>query len=232
MISKRFWIAATILLAGLQIASLTYFPRIAGERAIAEMERRSSEAAEADPANPNGPPALSARDKAILSHTAQKDWPVIVFGDSVTELAQFSQICGRDALNAGVSTRRAGEMTRLVREVMAISDPDIVFIALGVNDAWRDAATSSEEFVAAMRELAQLARAKETRVVLVEPSPVHDSPAFDPALVEQRAREVRSLGLPTAAPIRALDADLTHDGTHPNARGYAEWLANLEAACP
>ncbi|WP_461320841.1 SGNH/GDSL hydrolase family protein [Bradyrhizobium diazoefficiens] len=69
----------------------------------------------------------------IRSEMAQAERPIVVFGDSVAELASFpNQICGRQIVNAGIGGATLHELTRIASEINGAS---LVVVVAGTNDA-------------------------------------------------------------------------------------------------
>lgn len=181
---------------------------------------------------PATPSEITSREKAIISQASQRDWPVVVIGDSVTELAAISTICGKPALNAGVSGRQASGVEAVASAILKATKPDLVVIAVGKNDAWADNPTPSDDFHASMRRIIDLAG--DAQVVLVKPGKVANfgkADTFDNDRIALVGDWLATLGPATVGPMTRLTRQTSDDGVHPNAAGYRQWFANLESAC-
>lgn len=185
---------------------------------------------------------LGSRSKAIISQAKQRDWKVVVLGDSMTELAMLNDVCGEQALNAGVSGAQVRQLIGLARDLSEVVRPDEFVIAVGTNDSRYRDPTSEADFNRSFHELIVAARATGARVSLLDIPPVgkFDKAAlFDADLVAIHNRHIHSVGLPVghvwramAGPDGMLPTPMTDDGVHPNARGYQPWHAELEhVAC-
>lgn len=185
---------------------------------------------------------LSIRSKAILSHASQRDWNLIVLGDSHTELAVLNNVCGEEALNAGISGGSAKTLVDIAYKLSKSVKPKLFLIAVGTNDSRFGDPTSQSDFSYNYKKLISYAVATGARVHLVDIPPVGTfgkASAFDPDRVAAHNREIRSFGLPVANVYQALSGPdglmlrkFTDDGVHPNSAGYIEWLGSLErSAC-
>jgi hypothetical protein len=168
------------------------------------------------------PYALS-REKAILSHAKQGRFPIVMLGDSFAELADLPSLCGKRVLNAGVSGATIADVERLAPKVLSYR-PQIVIIAVGLNDTSTSKPTSDESFRASYLSLLTSVRKSGADVFLVGIPHVNDA-HFDPQRQATLGAIVRLLG-GHELPLLATD-----DGVHPNAAGYEKWKSIVGEAC-
>jgi lysophospholipase L1-like esterase len=183
------------------------------------------------------------RRLVILAHARQVPDPVMILGDSVVDMADLPQLCGQTVLNAGISGARTDAVERLSREVLAIRHPRLVIVAVGLNDAHRDAGTSDDEFIAQYRAIVARARmaGAEVRVATIPPigpDGMGRASEFDRQRISALNALIRTVGVPVLDVNDALANDdgvepaaFTDDGVHPNARGYGIWRQVMAKAC-
>lgn len=183
------------------------------------------------------------RRLVILAHARQAFDPVMILGDSVVDMADLPELCGQTVLNAGISGARADAAERLLREVLAIRHPKLVIVAVGLNDAHRDARTSDDEFIAQYRAIVARARmagadVRVTTIPPVGPDEMGRASEFDRQRIAALNALIRTVGVPVldinsalANPSGIEPAALTDDGVHPNARGYGIWKQVMAKAC-
>ena len=192
------------------------------------------------------PPARSYYDTrrlVILSHARQQADPVMILGDSIVDMVELPSLCGKTVLNAGVSGARTAAVEQLSRELLAIRHPQLVIVAVGLNDAHRDAKTSDAEFIDKYRAIVARARmtgadVRVTTIPPVGPSAVGRAGEFDRARIVALNALIRRIGVPVIDVNDALADDdgvepaaFTDDGVHPNARGYGVWKQVMAQAC-
>jgi lysophospholipase L1-like esterase len=194
-------------------------------------------------ARPGGKSYYDTRRLVILAHARQSADPVVILGDSVVDMADMPQLCGDSVLNAGVAGARTELIEQLSRDLFAIRHPRLVIVAVGLNDAHRDAATSDRDFLAKYRAI--VARARMTGAVVrvttippVGPSELGRAGEFDRKRIAALNTLIRQAGVPVIDINAALagqdgiePAALTEDGVHPNARGYGIWKNVMAQAC-
>ncbi|MDQ7995973.1 MAG: SGNH/GDSL hydrolase family protein [Luteibacter sp.] len=186
--------------------------------------------------------ARFAKDNATYPPPRAGEKRVIFFGDSITDfwgrpIGEFFP--GRGYINRGISGQTTAQMlVRFRADVIALK-PAVVVILAGTNDIAGNTGASSlgmiEDNLSSMTELA---RAHGIHVVLASLLPVSDA-----VIKDQTVRRPPSAILALNAWIRqyagaehlvlldyapamsdgagALKVDLTDDGLHPNAKGYA-----------
>lgn len=143
-----------------------------------------------------------ARMAAILDQIEQVGpGAMLVIGDSITERNHFDQLCGRPAINAGISWSTSQDWLADGPRLVTAARPSIVILALGTNDGpgWQ----------AHYRQLVESTR-----------------PAFAVAPADpDRAAFVASI-LPAVAGPRQLQ-----DGLHPDKAGAQAWRTAIDAEC-
>lgn len=81
-----------------------------------------------------------ARMAVILAQAGEMSpGGVLVIGDSVTERVKFDRLCGRPALNAGISWSTSNDWLPDVHAVIAAARPSVIVLEIGSNDHDRDA---------------------------------------------------------------------------------------------
>jgi len=163
----------------------------------------------------------------------------VAFGDSLTEgmgasredsyPAQLSVYFGKKVCNLGISGNTTEDAKLRVASVVALR-PKIVFVSLGVNDAFQgiDPAVTAKNLNWIILEFR-----KANSLVLVlglEGVAKNLPPTVEPMLRVFRNLEKQEgvLQLPDAF-VGVLDnkANLSSDGLHPNARGYKKLCENI-----
>ena len=179
---------------------------------------------------------ISSRSKAIWSQAAQRDWRIVVLGDSITELSDVGDLCGVPTLNAGISGARVKDLLAAAPRLMDGASPDIVVLAAGTNDSWSGRSTPPQKFVDDYRALINFLSAKGAKVILANIPPVGPKDSdlahiFDPSAISALNRQIADMRMPTIDLFHAMEDPATgrlfpgstNDGVHPNARGYAIW---------
>jgi|GEM_PF-826762 len=162
---------------------------------------------------------------------------VLVLGDSIVELQNFTSLCGLPVFNAGISGLTTDRLAGLAPQLVAAARPRLVVVAIGANDTRRDAAVVPEDrWRAAYRKLLTAAGRRPVIVVGVQPIE-KDKPGaalFDgPAMAARSAvlaRIAHAAGAAYVPPLASVQG-LTVDGVHLNAEGDRQWQASVEAAC-
>ncbi len=183
------------------------------------------------------------RRLVILAHASQNPAPVVVLGDSIVDMAEMPTMCGRAVLNAGVAGARTADVERLAADLLAGRRPELVIVAVGLNDAHRNAQTSDQDFLTTYRAILARARmtgarVRATTIPPVGPSDLGRAGEFDPSRIAALNRLIRQAGVPVldihaamSAPDGIERAGFTTDGVHPNARGYGVWRKVVAQAC-
>jgi acyl-CoA thioesterase I len=194
----------------------------------------------------------------ILGAPAPHERRVIFFGDSITDNWSKPEhggfFPGKRYVNRGIGGQTTGQMLgRFRADVVALGAKVVVMLA-GTNDLAGNAGPTPPEVIQAnLQTMAELGRLHGIRVVLASLLPVCDcktSPEGKPLLrsgdrppasiaalngwIAQYARKNGHVWLDYHRALAddqgALKADLTYDGLHPNAAGYAVMGALAEKA--
>ena len=158
------------------------------------------------------------REFMIRAAIAEAQQPIVVIGDSITEMAPFSrQICGHTVVNAGVGGMTIREAKRLVGPVLDERGAFLVVLTVGANDAASP-------------------RAREDFAALIEATKPLSARPLVAATASPNAQTNREIGAAAAAAgVHFVDPELPPgskmaDGIHYTARGYSAWLPAIEAA--
>ncbi|MGM4918945.1 SGNH/GDSL hydrolase family protein [Tardiphaga sp. 813_E8_N1_3] len=176
------------------------------------------------------------RVSAIHSQMDQVTDPVVVVGDSITELALLpAAICGRPVINAGIGGLAISNYLPLVDAIFGNKRVPLIVVALGTNDsqkAYRDAAPIAKRYTALTAALT----AKTDSFVYAGIPPIEKAPLsdmyFSTALADQNDSDIRKLA--DARSIAFIDfrakmsgEKLTTDGIHLTADSYKPWLTAM-----
>jgi lysophospholipase L1-like esterase len=166
---------------------------------------------------------------------------VIFLGDSITDGWRLNEyFTGRDFVNRGIGGQTTLQMLARFRQDVVPLSPKIVVILAGTNDiAAGISATQIEENLATMGELAKAHGIKSVFASILPVSDYHKDadPAYQmtinrpPATIQAINRWIQSYCLSQGAPYMDyytamvdpsghMQADLSDDGLHPNAKGY------------
>lgn len=144
--------------------------------------------------------------------------PIVVLGDSVTEMAPLPRkLCGRPVINAGVGGQTIREAKRLARRLLEEQGAFLLVLAVGANDA--GSPTAQRDFV----DLVETVKRLSTRPLV----------AIAVAADEATNRAIEAAAV--ARGIRFADPHLPPgakmpDGIHFTAAAYRAWVPALEAA--
>lgn len=174
---------------------------------------------------------------------------VVYIGDSITESwAPFfpTLFPGKPYIARGISAQTTPQILVRFRQDVVQLRPKVVVILAGTNDIAGNTGPSSLEMIQDnLTSMAEIARANDIRVVLASVLPAYDYPwkrglAPAPKIVALNSW-IRSYAADHGAVYLdyhsamadargGLRAELTDDGVHPNAAGYAVMAALAEAA--
>jgi hypothetical protein len=152
----------------------------------------------------------------IAAKLAEVDHPVVVFGDSITEMAELPrQLCGQTVVNAGIGGMNSSEAARLAPGLFE-RPPFLMVLAFGANDV---GATVIEQNYS---ELIRIAKRLSPRVVLI-------SDTADLATENGIKRAAVAAELPYVNPTIPAALKMT-DAIHYTSAAYRVWLPALETA--
>ncbi len=186
-----------------------------------------------------------------LGSPAADDQRVLFFGDSITDMWNLDQsFPGRHYINRGISGQTTPQMLVRFRQDVVDLHPAVVLILAGTNDI---AGNTGPESVAQIEgnyaSMAELARASGIRLIFSSVTPINGSrPDWTNFALLRSPRKILELNdwlkrYCAAHSLVYLDyysamvdnegrmkADLTGDGLHPNAAGFAVMAPLAQAA--
>jgi lysophospholipase L1-like esterase len=199
-----------------------------------------------------------AAANAALSRPKRGETRVVFFGDSITDGWSSPEnggfFAGRPYVNRGIGGQTTSQMLLRFRPDVIALEPRVVVILAGTNDVAGNAGDASVESIQDnLATLAELARAHDIKVVLASLLPVSDDKkdANGVPLTQTQQRPTGTLKTlnrwlsnyaaknghvhldyfaAMADASGLLRPDLSDDGLHPNARGYAVMAPLAEAA--
>jgi len=179
-----------------------------------------------------------AKNKA-LQLTDNRGDRIVFMGNSITEYwsqhhPEFFE--GKPYVNRGISGQTTPQMLLRFRQDVVDLDPKIVVLLAGTNDiAGNTGEMTLQEIVANIRSMLEIAQANHIMPILCSVLPAADypwkpnkRPAEEiPALNELLITLAEEYGIPYLDYFSAmtdgkngLQKSYTHDGVHPNAKGY------------
>jgi lysophospholipase L1-like esterase len=157
------------------------------------------------------------RSAVIKAQLQQVDNPVVVIGDSITEMARLpDRILGHQVINAGIGGLTIDEFIFLGPRLLRNSKPALIAIALGANDA------NSVQAGADYSELLRVLQPFAQKIVAV-------ASTMDPLTEELIGTAAAALHT-KYVPMKLSSAHFSDDKVHLNASGYRKWLRELEDA--
>ncbi len=173
---------------------------------------------------------------------------VVFMGDSITEgwhLDSPSGFPGKGYINRGISGQTTPQMLVRFRQDVIDLQPKVVVILAGTNDlAGNTGPMTLEETEANLMDMAELATANHIKVVLCSVTPAYDFP-WAPGLQPAPKIDILNAWIRGYAAAKhhayvdyhsalkdaedGLPRNLSHDGVHPNAAGYAIMAPLAEA---
>lgn len=173
---------------------------------------------------------------------------VVFMGDSITEGWHFDEpsgFPGKGYINRGISGQTSPQMLVRFRQDVIDLQPKVVVILAGTNDiAGNTGPMTLEQTEDNLLDMADLATANHIRVVLCSVTPAFDFPwvpGLEPApkvdalnaWIKNYAAEKGYVYVDYHSALKdardGLPANLSHDGVHPNAAGYAIMAPLAEA---
>jgi lysophospholipase L1-like esterase len=188
---------------------------------------------------------------AALNAPASGENRVVFFGDSITDIWHLDEsFPGKPYVNRGIGGQTTSQMLVRFRQDVIDLKPKVVVILAGTNDiAGNSGPISNEDIEANYRDLAELAKANNIRLIFSSILPVHNYTPQAQDFFAQRPMD-RILALNkwlkdycTANNLIHLDyftavvddkgmlkRDLADDGLHPNKAGFAVMTLMAEKA--
>jgi lysophospholipase L1-like esterase len=177
---------------------------------------------------PNRPELELSHERfyAIKAEIRQTPHPVIVLGDSIVEGAPLPKwICGHAVVNAGVVGAAVEYFERHAGELLGLSRPRLIVLAVGINDA---SPRMAKQFrLHYQKTVAFLSRAAPVAVATITPvRSGNASVAYDAKLVPSINDAIKTT--PNVKAVIDLNKPLsgtnwTTDGIHFGPEGYALW---------
>jgi acyl-CoA thioesterase I len=179
-------------------------------------------------------------DNARLAPPPESEPRVVFYGDSITEgwlAAAPAFFAGRPWLDRGISGQTTAQLLVRFRQDVVALRPRVVVILAGTNDLAGNGGPATPEMAFDnIVSMTEIARANGIRVVLSSVLPAADypwRPGLDPApkivalnaMIRAFAARAGAVYLDYHSAMAdargGLAADLTRDGVHPDAAGYA-----------
>jgi lysophospholipase L1-like esterase len=185
---------------------------------------------------------------ATVAPPAKDEARVVFMGDSITDMWQLPKsggfFSGKPYVNRGIGGQTTPQMVLRFREDVIALRPKVVVILAGTNDiAGNTGPMTLEETEGNLATMAELARVHGIRVVLSSVMPVNDVADADGKVIVQTEKRPPEKILALNEWIKKYAADngyvyldyfaatedeqgflkseITNDGLHPNAQGYA-----------
>jgi lysophospholipase L1-like esterase len=189
---------------------------------------------------------IEVRTAVLRSQARQRPPRIVVFGDSLVEMAVIGDLCGEPTLAAGVWGAKIEDLAKFAPKVLEAADPVRIVAAIGINDTAREGATDPDVFIATYRALIAQWRAAGIAVDIATLAPVTREGKlgerhFDPA--RRKGLDERIRALAAEVPVRVVPFDglpktetgslppaFSDDGAHLTAEGYRAWRSTLETA--
>jgi hypothetical protein len=138
----------------------------------------------------------------------------LALGDSITEAAALSEICGCRPINAGIYGATVETFDKLGRRLADLAQPDFIIVALGTNDALRHRAEGFKTRISTLVDSLKL------WPVLVVPLPpgggVKDYTQYNATIEALQVTKTK-----------ALERVETTDGVHLTATSYVPWKDSI-----
>jgi lysophospholipase L1-like esterase len=155
----------------------------------------------------------------IKAAMADLDHPIVVIGDSITEMARFPKTIGdRPVVNAGIGGASIEDFEVLAPGLLENANPSLIVVALGTND---DATAIGRHYAALLLSLKRIS----PRLLAVSVTPQGGADLKNEQIEDAAARA----GVPLIR-IKLPDGSLLPDDLHLNGSGYQKWIPALVAA--
>jgi hypothetical protein len=154
----------------------------------------------------------------IKAQLAGLNHPIVILGDSITEMARFPDSAdGFPIVNAGIGGDTIRDFVRIAPELLEGITPSVIVVALGANDI--GSADVREEYSALLSDLKKRA----PTVLAVQVTPIDGADAINSAIVAAAASQgVRTVETGTGKPP-------SPDHIHPSPVQSKEWTAAVVA---
>jgi hypothetical protein len=157
------------------------------------------------------------REFMIRAVLAEATNPIVVIGDSITEMAPLPvEAYGHQIINAGIGSMRTVEFAPLARHLFSTTrPPHAIVVAFGAND--RSSPTLREDYGALLAELQQYT----TRLISISDTAEASTNDMIRDACRQQSIDYIEPTIPAEGKI---------DGIHYNRIGYQIWIAALMQA--
>ena len=144
--------------------------------------------------------------------------PIVVIGDSITEMARLPETIGeKPVVNGGIGGAAIADFETLAPDLLIDAKPSLIVVALGVNNA--GSRTIQRDYAALLFRLKKLA----PRLLAIAVPPIDGSDLINAQIRAAADSEgVQFVEMPEASTMP--------DRIHLNADGYRKWTPALVAA--
>jgi hypothetical protein len=157
------------------------------------------------------------RQFMIMAALADVDQPIVVVGDSITEMAPLpSEACGHPVINAGIGGFRIDEYAKLAPRLFISSRPFLIVSALGANDIGSNHA--DHDYADLLRVLSKFSQ----RIVSV-------SVTSDIEINQQILSAATDAKIPYVSPQLPPGSKMP-DSIHYTAAAYRAWIPAVQSA--
>lgn len=160
---------------------------------------------------------IEVRRFIVRSELADLDGPIVILGDSITEMARFPlTIDGKPVVNAGLG----GASIKRIHSLQLLDGfkPSIVVVALGANDTGSQVQKAYASLLSEIKAISPL-------VIAVAVSPMNGAELVN----DQLRTAAKAQGVMFIEPVYPEGVTLD-DGIHLNKDGYKIWLPAIEKA--
>jgi lysophospholipase L1-like esterase len=165
---------------------------------------------------------MEVREFMISVALTGADHPIVVLGDSITEMERLPELIGgHPVINAGIGGATIGDFVGIAPKILAGVEPSLCVVALGANDALGSNGAAGEIYSALLAELKPIC----PDLLAFGVSPLEGSGFIN----DQIRTAARSAGIRFAETAVPAGATLP-DHVHPNAAGRAAWTTGLITA--
>lgn len=162
------------------------------------------------------------RKSIIESALAEASDPIVVIGDSITEVAKLPEaIGGYPVVNAGIGGATTGDFLALAPRILEGLNPLLIAVALGTNDAGSSSSEIRQNYAALLR----LLKAFSPRLIAIGVPPQANAQRIN--------AEIEAAAVAEGVPFlrqELPDGTRRTDLIHLNAAGYRIWTPRLIAA--
>jgi lysophospholipase L1-like esterase len=164
---------------------------------------------------------LDVRQFMIRAALAGLDHPIVILGDSITEMARFPEsIDGYPVVNAGIGGATIDDFVSRSARLLDGITPSVIVVALGANDV------GSSRVQAEYGALLSYLKKRAPAVYAVAVTPLDGAEAINSQIVAA----AKSADVPVIETF--IPKAMLTDGIHANPEGSRRWTAAVLAAIP